>query len=50
MSKSTSKKTQSPNKLTKTGKTSGIALTEKQLDQASGGASFLKIKLTSPTG
>jgi hypothetical protein len=35
MTKATKKPT--PNKLAKTGKKSGVALTEKQLDQASGG-------------
>jgi hypothetical protein len=35
MTKTTKKPT--PNKLTKTGKKSGVALTEKQLDQATGG-------------
>ena len=37
MSKSTRKPTQSPGKLSKTGKKAGIELTEAQLDQASGG-------------
>jgi hypothetical protein len=35
-----------PDKLSKTGKKSGIELSETQLGQASGGANFLKIKLT----
>lgn len=39
------KATKSPNKLSKTGKKAGIHLTEKQLDQASGGATFLKAPL-----
>jgi hypothetical protein len=40
MSKSTSKTSKSPSKLAKTGKKSGVALTEKQLDQASGGVAI----------
>jgi hypothetical protein len=36
----------SPNKLSKTGKKAGVALSEKQLDQASGG--FLKAPIAKP--
>ena len=44
MSKPTPKKAQTPDKLTKTGKKSGIQLGEKQLDQASGGRAAITIK------
>ena len=44
MSKPTSKNPRTPNKLAKTGKTSGVRLTEKQLDQASGGLTRTTIK------
>jgi hypothetical protein len=44
------KTTKSPNKLAKTGKKAGIGLTEKQLDQASGGLNFVKAPFKSPGG
>jgi hypothetical protein len=42
------KTTKKPNKLSKTGKKAGIQLTEAQLDQASGGLTFLKAPLKTP--